>query len=42
MKSFLNAFERLAGMEKLVAFEVFFLSGCKLLKNIDKRGFRFE
>jgi hypothetical protein len=42
MKSFLNTFVSLAGIEKLVAGEAFFLSGCKLLKNIDKRGFRFE
>jgi hypothetical protein len=33
---------RLTGIEKLAADEVFFLGGCKLLKNIDKRGFRFE
>jgi len=42
MKSFLNTLVRLAGIENWADFESFFLSGCKLLKNIDKRGFRFE
>jgi hypothetical protein len=42
MKFFLNTFVRLAGIENCTDFESIFLSGCKLLKNIDKRGFRFE
>jgi hypothetical protein len=42
MKSFLNTFVRLAGVEIFAILSSLFQRGCKLLKNIDKRGFRFE
>jgi hypothetical protein len=42
MKWFLNTLVKLAGIGNLPDFGQIFLSGCKLLKNIDKRGFRFE
>jgi hypothetical protein len=39
MKSFLNTWVRLAGIENFAVFKWVFQSGCKLLKNIDKTFF---